>query len=411
MKRHLSILVVGLSLFGGRSFAREPQAPPPPTERSSPAGSIGKDPQSGSIFVGHYGETIELPHNWTAEAELRDETEAVYFHRKSHDDFGFRPFQPKKADYKPESFTPMGLVELVVIPKDAPGGLRSLKAIRAAKESELKQTGAEYKIFNGGGDWPLTAFHVETIRPYKLWQTYAESPNEFYILTMGISLKRGDDGFDQERALSHQSAMQVLARSLSDYLRLAHERTLGGKLFRFRRGSADGFISDFKTLFGDPPWVPKILGAVGALLAILTLWPGTTQLTRRFRFFGRSLLAFALLTGLAGFLAVFLPARFCDASWNSDEIPALIPVLLIPGASWAAARAFGSARPLRVLALTGIVAAAWTVAILWGADLKNLDEAVIVALNNTFILCFVGLTFGIAYCFGFGPLTNDEKTR
>lgn len=365
------------------------------------------------MFVGHYGETIELPHNWTAEAELRDETEVVYLHRKSHDDFGFRPFQPKKADYKPETFTQMGLAELVVIPKDAPGGLRSLKAIRAAKESELKQIGAEYKIFNetGGGDWHLTTFHVNTNKPYKLRQTYAESPNEFYILTMGVSLEPGDDGFEQNRALSHQSAIQVLDRSLSDYLRLTHNRTLGGKLFRLQRGSADGFLSDFKTMFGDPQWVPKILGAVGAILAALALWPGTTPVARRLRFFGRSLLAFTLLTGLAGFLTVFLPARFCDASWNSDEIPALIPVLLIPGASWAAARAFGSARPLRVLALTGIVAAAWTVAILWGADLKNMDEAVIVALNNTLILYFVGLTFGIAYCFGFGPLTNNEEAR
>lgn len=414
MKRYPAPLVVSLALAAAHSFAREPQAPPSPSvDSASRSGMIGKGAAGSSMFVGHYGEILEIPYGWTAEAEMRGETEAVYLHRKSHDAFGFKPFHPNISDYKPENFAPMGFMELIVIPKNAPGGLPSLKAIRGAKEVELKQSGAEYEIFDetGDGDWPRTTFHVNTKKPYRLWQTYAESPNEFYILTVGGEVETGDYGLDEARVLNYRSASQLVSRSLGNHVLAAHKRSLGGTLFRYRAGAADGLFSDFIDLIGKPPLMRIVLGALGAMMLILALWPGTSTSARRVGLFGRSLLLFTLFTGLAGFLVVFIPARFGDALWNSNELALLIPVLIIPGISWAAARALGSARPKRVLASTGIVAAAWATAFLWGADFKNVDEAAILAVGNTIILLLVGLTFGIAFGLGFGPLPKKEIPR
>lgn len=407
MNLRATSLAFYLLLIAGHSVAREPQAPP------SPIPSAGKGATAGAIFVGHYGEAIEIPHGWTAEVEMRRETEAIYFHRKSHDDSGFKPFQPKQSDYVSENFAPLGLIELVVIPKDAPGGLRTLKAIRKAKEHELKLQAADFQVFDetGQGDWPRNTFHVKTEKPHRLWQTYAETPTEFYILTYGGRLETGDFGLDEHRIQDFSFAKQTLNRSLSAHLLLANQRSPAGRLFSFRTGASDGLLSDYLEMMGTPPLLPTALGAFGALLLILSSWPSTFVGAERVRRFGRSMLVFSLFTGLGGFLIISIPAYSGDALWNSDEFAALIPVLLVPVASWAAARKLGSARPIRVLASTGLLAVAWALVLMWGADFNNADSAAVSAVGNTLLLLFVGLTFGIAYAVSFGSDQNKRVPR
>jgi len=131
MKRHLAMLIAGLSFVAAPLFAVEPATPPSPD-----------DPEEtvNAVFIGRYGESFELPHGWTADAESNGLTEIVYIHRKSFDDSGLKPFHPKPSDYKLDRFATLGLLELVV----APGGLRGLSDLRAAKEKELNETGAAF---------------------------------------------------------------------------------------------------------------------------------------------------------------------------------------------------------------------------------------------------------------------------
>lgn len=146
MKRIFTPLALCLALSAGNLLARESTAPPPPSTSDSSTGALTPGPDGTTLFVGHFGETLVVHYGWTAKAEIRGVAEIVHIHRKSHDDFGLRPFQPKPSDFKLENFAPMGLMELVVVPKNAPGGLRTLAELRAAKEKELNSIQAAFRI-------------------------------------------------------------------------------------------------------------------------------------------------------------------------------------------------------------------------------------------------------------------------
>ncbi|PIR17845.1 MAG: hypothetical protein COV48_08220, partial [Elusimicrobia bacterium CG11_big_fil_rev_8_21_14_0_20_64_6] len=311
MNHPSAVLVASLAFANVQLFAREPQAPPPPAvEAASRPGSTGRSANGNSLFVGHYGETVEFPSSWTAEAEMRGETEAVFFHSKFEDDFQNKPLRPKKSDYRPENFTPMGLMELVVLPKDAPGGLGSLAAIRDAKELELKEQGADYEMLDKTREpgWPQATFHVKMHQPYRLWQTYSESPSAFYILTVGGEVEAGEFGLDEARTENIYAARQFVFWSLRESLKAMEGRTAAGRPFRFRDEAARDMFSGFKYFFRYDGSMPaaKPMTAIAAAMLILALWPGRTAGSRRARLFGRSMLFFTLLAGFLGFLAVYL---------------------------------------------------------------------------------------------------------
>lgn len=411
MKRRLSMIGLGLALAVAPGFAREPQG------QFSPAASAGEGPNGGSIFVGHYGDVIAIPSDWTADAEMRGETEIVYFYRKFLDEFGFRPFQPKRSDYKPDNFTPMGLINLHVFPKDARRGFGNLAAIRGAQELQLKHQGVDYKIFDetGKSDWPRATFHVKTSTPYRLWHTYSESPSEFYMLTFGGAVEAGEFGLDQWRIDDIDSAVQLISRSLSESLRAAERRTLAGKLFKFQDEAAHGMFYEFNDFIRDDYYrslpAVRFVAAAAAVMLILALWPGATAGARRARLSGRSMMFFTLFAWFAGFLAVYLPARLAGALWRADELASMIPVLLLPVIGWAAARGLRSSRVGKVSIAMAAIAAFWAFAILWRADMENLDSAPVLAIVNTFFHLFIGQTFGIAFAAVFGPLTDKEVPR
>lgn len=417
MKRHLAPLFICLTLTAQPCAAREPQAPPAPSGDAAAQSKLS-DVSSGkkSIFVGRYGEIIELKFDWTAEAEMRDETEAVYFHRKSKEFLGFKPFQPKKSDYKAENFSPMGLMELVVIPKNAPGGMRSLKDLRRAKEQELKRQGADYKIFDeeDGDDWPRGTFHVRTERPYRLQQTYSESPKEFYIFTAGGILETGDYNLGEDLVLDYRSAKDLATRSLKKNLKDLRHKTAGGRLFYFQKISSDDIFSGFKdySLGRDAsPLSLKILATTSFAMLGLALWPGRTGPARRTRLFGRSLLLFTSLVGFTGFLVVFIPARLFGLIWNSRDLAMAAPIPFIPLIAWAAAYGSGSVHAKRVLAATGTLGVLWVTLFLLSADFKTTDPSPISTLGNTLFSLIVGLTFGFVFALSFGPVPNKEASQ
>ena len=416
MKRHFAQLVLCFTLAAARSFAREPQAPPSPPADGAAAhvGTIKEvsDASEGStrsIYVGHYGEAVEFPYGWTAEPSMRGLTEAVYFHRKSDDLLGLHPFQPKESDYKPENFAAMRLIELVVVPKNAPGGLRDLKALRGAKEKELTASGADYEIIDEMSEpyfWPHGSFHVEIKRPYRLRQTYSESATEFYILTAGGRLKEGDYSLSNDRILNYNFADALVSGSLGRLLLSVHTRTPGGLLFKAERQESNDFMAPFKLVR-----LRVVLGLFSTGMLILALWPGTSQRVRRAHLFGYSLLFFTLLTALAGFLSVYIPVHCGGVLWRNSAAAGLIPVLLIPWISWIAARRFGSAHPRRILFWSGALAVLLTLDLFRGSRLDSATSADNLAYGTTLLLLVLGLAFGLTFAVAFGPLPQKEEKR
>lgn len=410
MKRHLARLTVGIALAAAQCFAREPGAPPSPVVEGnvSQVGTTTQSTKGNSLFVGHYGEILELPYGWTAEAELKGETEAVYIHRKSHDEFGRRPFQPKKSDFKPENFTPMGLMELVVIPKNAPGGLRSLKELRRAKENELKQNRVNYKISEVVNDshWPVGTFHVEASQPYRLVQTYAESQKEFYILTVGGHLEEGDYKLSTDQISEFHHANIYVSESLGDHLLAIHKKSPKEFLFRPEPRDANDFSAPF-SLFR----LRITAGAINAALLILALFPGNSPRARRARLFGWSLFLTANLMAFIGFLAVYIPVHLYGVLWRNSAAAELIPILLFPWISWIAAKRSGSSHPSRVLISIGILSAILALDIFRGSRLDSARSADVLAYETTLLLFALGLALGGVFAAAFGPLPQKGDRR
>lgn len=409
MKRHIAILLVILALAEARGFAREPLAPPSPSKTASTrVGSIGEGTDGNSLFIGHYGEAIEFPYLWDAEAELRGGMEVVYFHRKSHDDFGYKPFNPTPADYKLENFAPLGLMELVIIPKNAPGGLRSLEAIRQAKEQELKNNGVEYKVFHSMSDlhWPAGTFHIEVIKPYRLVQAYAESSKEFYILTTGGRLNEGDFGLSRDRVQDYYHADNIVSRSVGSHLLRVNKKIIRNSIFEVT-------TDEFNRLFSSscPLGLWALCGAFSAVMLMIAIWPRKSGRTTRLQIFGYSLFAFPTLLALLGFLCVYLPFRVGGVAWKHSEDAMIIPTLLIPLMSWLAARRYGSQHVSRVMVWIGGLAALWIGALTLGPRSEFSWPVSDLIFWNTVILHLVGIIFGAVFAAAFGALAHREDKR
>lgn len=409
MKRSLAMLCLALALAASPGIALEPKAPPSPIDDAAPrTGKIRKGVDGSSIFIGRYGELVEFPYGWTAVAEMRESAELVYVHRKSHDDFGRKPFNPTPADFKPENFSPMGLFELVVVPKNAPGGLPSLEAMIQLKEKELKARGVEYRVARESNDshWPVGTVHVETLKPYRLVQTYAESPREFYILTAGARLQEGEFGLGNDRVLDFEYAGSLLRRSLGTHLLSVDRASTQGTPFNGKSAGAGDLWSEMKA-----PRVWAMMAIFGAAMLIFAILPGDSSLTGRARLFGRSLLIFPLASGLMGFLGVYLPARLGGFVWRHSEDATIIPMLMIPCLSWLGARRFGSAHSRRVAVLTGSVAALWITAMTLGPRSKFPQSAGELLFWNTLIFHAVGVLFALIFALAFGPVSRVEEVR
>lgn len=425
MNRCNLMLSICLALTAAQSFAREPQAPPSPSGDGGvpQVGTIKEVPNPNgygatSFYVGHYGEAIEIPYYWIAEAELRGTTEAVYFHRKFSDDNSLHPFQPKAADYKPENFARLELMELVVIPKNAPGGLRSLKAIRLAKEKEIAAKGPDSKISAEQYEykWPRGTFQVRTSQPYRMVQTYGESPKEFYILTTGGNLATGDYGLSEKRSYEYNYAAERALESLAKHLFAVHKETLDDFVFKHAPDTSNFFSfvpapntsKDLLASFTAIRFL-GLYGTLGAGMLILAFWPGASPWGRRVRLFGRSLFLFAHLSALIGFLLMYIPIISIGVKWGCSDDATLIPVLLIPWISGLAAMRLGSARTKRVLISTGVLAALWTILILLVR--RSGDSADYDVFVHTAMFHLIGMIFGIVFALAFGPLPQKEDPR
>ncbi|MBI2385373.1 MAG: hypothetical protein HYV14_05090 [Elusimicrobia bacterium] len=344
--------------------------------------------------------------------EVKGETEVVYFHRNFYDDKGLAPFKLKPSNYKLDDFARLELMELMVIPKMAPGGLRSLADIRAAKDKERMEEGADYKIDDETNEyaWPRGTFHVRTTRPYRAVQTYTESQNEFFILTTGGILNDGDSGLSAKRAEDYNytvdRALESLRKHVISSSHPPQEDAASRNLFIPVGELSPNFFSSFKTFR-----FVVLFGILGGALTGLAFWPGKSVRARRTRDFGRSLFVFAHLAALAGFISGYLPIAIAGVKWRVSNDATLLPVMLVLLISAFAARRLGSARAGRALAATGAIAVLWALLTILTRGPGDRLPAEFGVFGNTVILYFLGLAFGTAFALAIDHSLQAEESR
>jgi hypothetical protein len=146
---------------------------------------------ASAVFIGAYGETVDYHPPDRVEARMRGPVEVIdgvsWWVRDAETDAVIHPQQtPTAKDFIPENFQRMGLVQLLIIPKEAPESFQSLSAIRKAKVWELERAGAEFSIEPAEFAEPHgRSFSIVVANPYQLKQTYVESKDHFFILTSG----------------------------------------------------------------------------------------------------------------------------------------------------------------------------------------------------------------------------------
>jgi len=182
-------LCFALSVVSVRAY--EPTAPPPPADPGAPAKhSLRQVAENAgeNIFIGHFGETLRLDNCWAVDAKMQGLIERVNFHFKTVDPTKIfsAPFSPEAKDFIPENFARLRLMQMLVIPKDVPGGFRSLEALREAKVKELNSTGNPFDLRKiGDYPWPPETFSVSISTPYPLFQLYTQSDKNIFIVTVG----------------------------------------------------------------------------------------------------------------------------------------------------------------------------------------------------------------------------------
>jgi hypothetical protein len=159
--------------------------------RYGPAAVKSSADTAVSVFVGHYGEVLEFSDDFVVQAKMSGLVESVYFYPKLDPTLppGSAPqlFEPKPSDFKPENFERLNLRELVIVPKDAPGGYRTLAELEDAKHREFddrKMKGGDYRWLEMTG-WSSKSFEILIYNPARHWQIYSETKSEFYIFTTG----------------------------------------------------------------------------------------------------------------------------------------------------------------------------------------------------------------------------------
>jgi hypothetical protein len=339
MRFHPTFLAIVLALGAGRSYAREP-APSPAASSENAEFSVTLDKKEmRNVFVGHYGETLHLSSDWTAEAILRGPIEIVYFRERSDPPpsewpkeikrnrsdstvvFHRPAFKIKPEEFTPENMAPLRLMQLMVIPKNAPGGFASLEKMRAAKNDELKGSGASFEL-RETGDYPWTpdTFWVLISTPTRIFQLYTQNEKQFFILTAGAT--PFDEAVDEP---GYGSAVSRLSNSLSTFV------------YNTRGTHSTEEFSASRAAFVLLP-----LALVSLFAALLALFPGRARLIGGTSFF------FCLVPHLFGAPLLFASWRMGLGRAINEGAILLSVGLTMPWVCKSLSRRFGGDRLWRV---------------------------------------------------------------
>ena len=385
--------VIGSLLVGALNCsAFKQEVPPSPVEATSGIPtkhsdySVTSDSKTfDNVFVGHYGEVFHFNYLYAAEPEMKNLMEVVRFHelQVKNKNGTFVPFEPKIEEYIPRNFTPMRLGQLIVIPKDAPNGFRSLTELRKVKEKELAASGFGYemRVFSFDRDyWPDETFEVLTSTPYRLYQLYSQSDKNFFILTSGIVDPLSPTSGD----------LRGTYDSLQEYLA------------QFRRKDTKEYLV-YKYPRLAIPWVLIIV-----IAGTLGLFPGRDDgWRRRLRLAGRATLVFSVTLPVLGLVAVYIGWSHRLDKWVNMGSISLCLAAVLPFVCAAMSAWLGGKRLRRAfLWMAGVnllpALAAFTVAFTYFHGFGRIDSREFVGVCSSLI--FLGFLDGIAF-----GLTHTES--
>ncbi|MFA6030512.1 MAG: hypothetical protein WC969_11710 [Elusimicrobiota bacterium] len=281
-----------------------------------------------NVFVGHYGETLRFNFDYTAEAELHGEIEVVRFHQRNVDSENLLSplIRVRPEEYVPENFTRMRLMQLMVIPKNVPGGIGSLAELKLAKDKELARSGVGYEVMTDDVIWPPDTFWVSISTPYQLFQRYTQSDRHIFILTVG----------ENKQDIPLTRLAETASNSLCLYLR-GFNRQLGDSHLVYR----DPFV-----------WMLMLLFYVPA--GIFALLPGRRRWLQRLRLAGRSTLLFSSMLAFIGWVFILIGWRYKLDRWLNDGSAWMLSSLLMPWVCRAASIHLKGRRPWRVFFWTAL---------------------------------------------------------
>ena len=343
-----------------------------------------KSPRSQvNLFVGHYGEILELDPNWAVEAEMKGDIESVRMFRR---DKGEPPVASLYG--RIENYTRYSLMQLVVIPRGQ--GAKSLKALYQAKEEALKKEKAErnieYSMRLRGGEWPAGTFQVEIDSPYQALQYYSQSPTHFFILTAGYDLK------SDAALLPVDANLTAVADSLEKHL---------ARFYKTQKALV--FLKEWDT------WV--WLGAANLIFLILAFLPQKNIWLVKGRTAGISLLiifnCWVLYVTSVGYLCY----QFDYEPFNSHITLSVPPSILMPFLGYWLAKRLKCDKPQRVFwSQAVIMLLELTMSLrwlgvpeahtpLWKWAKMGIPEALI-----------SGIIFGIVFGLAFRPKPREDET-
>lgn len=333
MKRSVAPAALFFALSVVSAQAYEPSTPPSPVDPGAPAThSVKQDAESAgeNVFIGHFGEIVRLPFFWEADAKMQGPMERVNFHFKTigPSKMTSAPFSPAAKDYIPENFARLRLMQMLVIPKDVPGGFPSLKTLREAKDKELRATGNPYDLRQVGAyPWPPDTFWVSISTPYPLFQLYTQSDKNYFIVTSGASPYSIDR---KDPILANSTA--DLCSSLSTYV------------YKFvSPPRANITISDFA--------FAMIPGAAICVIALaIGFFPKSRTWTGRLRLIGRTILGLTSISLIITAPALFISWRHgLDRTVNEGSL-LICAALIMPWACRAISSGLNGRKPWRVFA-------------------------------------------------------------
>lgn len=336
MKRRFTLLVIYLTL-AVQGLALEPEAPPSPIDPGAPAKhSLRRDSEDAgeNVFIGHFGEIVRVPHFWAVDAKMQGPIEQVNFHFKTIDPMRMfsASFSPRAQDYVPENFARLRLMQMLVIPKDVPGGFPSLDVLRESKAKELSAAGNPYDLRQVGEyPWPPDTFWVSISTPYPFFQLYTQSDKNFFIVTSGAS----PFGVDRKDPVLANSTAG-LASSLSTYV------------YQFVAPPAER-ISSLDLALAALPWA--IVCVIGVVLGFL---PKNGNWLGRLRLMGRMTCGLATAAMLVCTPIFFISMRLGMVRTINQATMLFCLGLISPWVCRAASARLNGRKPWRVFAWSAV---------------------------------------------------------
>lgn len=273
-------------------------------------------------YVGHFGEVFKLRGGWAIDPAIRGNIEVITLHPKYREDDppdSEELFKPKAADFAPKNFARLGLIQLLIIPRED-DAFKSLDALREAKIKDLRSSSVEFEVIDDPfygpptGRWPGGTFEIKVSKPYLLTQLYTATSSYLCILTAGI------DTPPSTRIESHYLDLRY---ELADWL-------VPERKFVDDEATTRGIWAKGISLY--PFTQPDIWLTWAAVTAIACLFVGILGIRRRWDALYRvslSLLIFshggAVVGGLCGLV-------FWSFPWFTRHLPAsaAVAVLFMP---------------------------------------------------------------------------------